>query len=103
MGTNSNNTFANIFLFATLGTSAISLPFEFDYLLPKSEVKYTYSEQLCNWDNSSSILTSEYNLINEDSENMNTIISFSKKLLEQSKDLENEYAEIVNRNFWDLI
>ena len=103
MGTNSNNTLVNLFLYATLGTSAISVPIEFGSLQTYSDVKYSYSEQFGNWENSSLSTACTYNGVADDLENINTIVSFSRKLIAQSKDLENEYAEIVSRNFWDLI
>lgn len=36
-------------------------------------------------------------------EKIETIIDFSRTLLENSKDIESEIAELVNEHFWDLI
>ena len=38
----------------------------------------------------------------EDSQ-MNTLLSFVAKLLNESSDLEGEIVDMVNENFWDLI
>jgi hypothetical protein len=39
----------------------------------------------------------------EDVIKMNTLISTTMNLLENSTDIESEFVDIVNDNFWDLI
>ena len=36
-------------------------------------------------------------------EKLQTIIDFSKKVLQNTKDIDSEFVDIVNDNFWELI
>jgi len=38
-----------------------------------------------------------------DDEKKKTMISFTNDLLKNSKDIDSEFVDIVNDNFWDLI
>lgn len=41
--------------------------------------------------------------LNEDKEKLQTIIDFSNKVLQNTKNIDSEFVKIVNDNFWELI
>ncbi len=45
----------------------------------------------------------DYQLQDESMEKLQTIIDFSKKVLQNTKDIDSEFVDIVNDNFWELI
>lgn len=44
-----------------------------------------------------------FEIKNNESENLNLILEFSNLIITKSKDIEPEIIEMVNENFWDLI
>ena len=103
MGTSSN--IKNLILLSALSTSVIPVSYEIDResITPSIEVKYTFDENKTYdykkiEDNSSLELNSQ-----GDMEKIGIVISFSKELVENLKDMDSEFIEIVNNNFWDLI
>ncbi len=44
-----------------------------------------------------------YSFIDENDEKIDTIINFSKKVIDNTIDIEPEYLDVVNDNFWELI
>jgi hypothetical protein len=98
------------YLLPILGTAALFSSVNYDLdepisYLPNSIANYT---ALANEDQYevTEIYTSEtLNLsqILETKDNINTIIDFSKKILDNAVSLDDEILEKLNENFWDLI
>ena len=97
-GTASNhiNIGANLIIFA-FGTFVADLKYEqYNDNLPKSIVKY-HQLSTRSWESQPALSESV------DVENFNAIRSFSENLLNNTKDLDSEIMDVVNKNFWDLI
>ena len=70
----------------------------------KHEVKFEHYVDIANWKDNAFNQSYDYSFHNEDVEKINTMISFTQNLLENSKDIDgDEFVDIVNDNFWDLI
>jgi|SRR5690606_14981850 len=103
MSTNSN-TSLNLIVLATLSTSVVSLGHEIEnQLTPQYEAKFDYNTNIADWKDNAFNSSIDYSFHNEDVDRMNTMLSFTKNLLENSKDIESEFVDIVNDNFWNLI
>ena len=55
------------------------------------------------WKDGAFSFSSGYKIIDEDSERLQIIINFSKRLIEKSVNIDSEFVDIVNDNFWNLI
>ncbi|WP_296618866.1 hypothetical protein [Marivirga sp.] len=87
-----------------MSSSVVTLNLETDnYLTPQQETKYGNQIIVDDWKDNAFNKSSDYQLYDENSEKIDTMISFTKNLLNNSKDIENEFVDIVNDNFWDLI
>lgn len=103
MGTNTYNSLANIVLLATISSSVISLSYDSDTLIPKMNHNYRFQNNIADWKDNAFNQSIDYQLQNESIEKLQTIIDFSKKVLQSTKDIDSEFVDIVNENFWDLI
>lgn len=104
MLTNSNTSLSNLVILATLSSSVVSLSHETEsYLTPQHEAEFEHHVNIADWKDNAFNSSFDYSFHNEDVEKINTMVSFTKNLLENSKDIESEFVDIVNDNFWDLI
>lgn len=101
MGTNTS--LANIILLATMSSSVLSMNYELDTFIPKMNYKFSYQSGLTDWKDNAFNHSTDYQLLDESLINIQTIINFSKKVISNTKDIDNEFVDIVNDNFWDLI
>lgn len=91
-----NTRISSLLLMTALGATStnIILPYQIN-LLSAAEVIPKYNEiKELNGD--------KYTGIDEKTQ-VDTIINFSLRLISNSKNIESEYVEFVNKNFWDLI
>lgn len=84
-------------------SSNVVLPFDTESYLPGKYLQFgpaksDIAEMMDKLIEQSSVLSE-----NTEIEKIETIIDFSRTLLENSKDIESEIAELVNEHFWDLI
>lgn len=103
METNSYNSLASIVLLATISSSVISLSYDSDTLIPKMNHNYSFHRNIADWKDNAFDQPLDYQLQNENVEKLQTIIDFSKKVLQNTKDIDSEFVNIVNDNFWELI
>ncbi len=104
MPINTNSSLSNLVILATLSSSVVSLNHETEsYLTPQNEAKFEHHVDIADWKDKAFKESYDYSFHNEDVDKMNTMILFTKNLLENSKDIESEFVDIVNDNFWDLI
>jgi len=104
MGSLTNTSLGNILLFTAIGasTAVTSLNYEYDLNLPQNSYENIYSQDdITNW-NRDMFLTMPVHL-GQESEKIETIIDFSEKLISGSHDIDHEFVDLVNENFWDLI
>jgi hypothetical protein len=100
----SNSTLTNLILMATISSSVISLSYDSpDSLIPKYEAKYIHMNNIAEWKDNAFNTLPDYSLPNEEQEKIQTIVGFSHMVLSNSSDIDSEYVDIVNENFWDLI
>ena len=93
-----------LMILATLSSGQICLPYDVgSYFSPKIAATYNIDKDLSSWQDEAFAVSSGYTILNEDSERLQIIINFSKKLIEKSANLDSEYVDIVNDNFWSLI
>ena len=80
-------------IFTTIGTStAITLPYE-ETKIPKS-VEYRGVSNTLAFNNEP---------IQSFNDSFSTIMSFSQKLILNSRNIDDEFQEIINKRFWDLL
>jgi hypothetical protein len=103
MGTTTYNSLANIVLLATISSSVISLSYDSDTLIPKMNHNYSFQNNIADWKDFAFNQSVDYHLQDESMEKLQTIIDFSKKVLQNTKDIDSEFVDIVNDNFWELI
>ncbi len=104
MSTNTNSTIKNMIVFISLSSSVLALPYDFTEN-SVSEISHINDSQTAieNWQANAFNHSSDYIIDAGDSEKIRIIIDFSKKILRNSKDMDSEFIDIVNENFWDLI
>ncbi|MDD3721274.1 MAG: hypothetical protein PHW92_02135 [Lutibacter sp.] len=101
MGTSTNLT--SLVLMTAISSTVLPLKYEdYDKITPSLEAKYNFQNSDSHWGYNSNITSYDTNQ-REDSEKLNIIIKFSKELTQNSQELDSEFAEIVNKNFWDLL
>lgn len=104
MLTYSNTSLSNLVILATLSSSVVSLSHETEsYLNPQLEAKFEHHSNIADWKDNAFNSSFDYSFHDEDTEKINTMVSFTEKLLKNSKDIDSEFVDIVNDNFWDLI
>lgn len=103
MLTNTNTSLSNLVILASLSSSVLILSHETENLTPQNEAKFENHVTIADWKDNAFNQAYDYSFHNEDVEKLNTMISFTQNLLENSKDIESEFVDIVNDNFWDLI
>lgn len=104
MLTNSNTSLSNLVILATLSSSVVSLNHETEsYLTPHAKAKFEHYVNIADWKDKAFNESYNYSFHNEDVEKINIMTSFTQNLLENSKNIESEFVDIVNDNFWDLI
>jgi hypothetical protein len=104
MLTNSTTALSNLVIFATLSSSVVNLTHEAEnHLTPQNEASYGHEVVIADWKDNAFNSSFDYTIQNENSERVDTIVSFTENLLNNSKDIENEFVDIVNENFWDLV
>jgi hypothetical protein len=64
---------------------------------------FSYQNNIADWKDYAFNQSVDYQLQDESMEKLQTIIDFSKKVLQNTKDIDNEFVNIVNENFWELI
>ena len=103
MSTISNSTLGNFLLLTAISASTIYIDQPENDLNMRINEKgnYKLSEEFIGMEGGNSS-SRTYNSLN-DVDNLNTIIDFTEKIIQNSKDLDQEYVNIVNDNFWDLI
>lgn len=100
MGTTS---LTNLVLFATISSSVLTLSYEMNNSVPKCNVDYAYSQDVSDWRNKAFHHSTNYTFLEEFSDKISVVLSFSKTIIENSRDIDSEIVDIVNDNFWDLI
>lgn len=104
METNSNTTMANLLLAATLSTSVVSLSYGMnENFIPKDDHFIDVKHEIADWTETAFNNTPYYIFQTNQFSNYKQIIDFSQKLISNSKNLDSEFIDIVNENFWDLI
>ena len=93
----------NLLLLATMGTSTLSIPFDYNISNMKYEINYLNTFQPQELTETLFTAPSEYNSTMSNIEDIKEIINFSRKLITRSTDLESKYSDVVDKHFWDLI
>lgn len=93
-----------VFLTATLSSTVVSLPYDDSSTwIPEINPEYTCHSDISDWKDEAFNSSTDYDLQYTYEDRFQTIIEFSKKIFNKSKDLDSEYLDIVNENFWDLL
>jgi hypothetical protein len=104
MGTNSSTSLTNFVLLVTLSSSVISLPYDSsNFLIPQIKTPILYHTDIVDWKDNAFNNSTNYSIQNSDTERIKTILGFSQKVLANLTDIDSEYVDIVNENFWELI
>ncbi len=64
--------------------------------------KYSVEKEITDW-NIPLVNLPEYSSAQKDLDKIQIILDFSQKLMNNSKNLDSEYVDIVNKYFWDLV
>ena len=59
--------------------------------------------EISDWDRIYMIDESECNIFNDEKNKFDTILDFAQKLINNSKNIDSEFIEIVDEHFWDII
>lgn len=102
MGTESNIPIPCIMLIASLSNSVLPLSYEISNNMPAIKPDYSCSIDISEW-KEKAFNTPAYSILNSDADRIQIIFDFSKKIIESSVDIDNEFVEIVNEDFWNLI
>ena len=101
--TNSSIT-SSVIILATVSTSVLTLSYEEDRLTALSKLGHDDKNLLVVKSNPYyEEVKGDYLIDHDSSYKESTIVEFSKKLIDNSLDIDSEFVDIVNENFWDLI
>lgn len=102
MGTSSN--IRSLILLSALSSSILPVSYEINRsITPSIEATYKF-DKATTWDYREIDNKSNFELNNRiETEKMNIILSFSKELVDNLTEMDSEFIEIVNSNFWDLL
>ncbi len=105
MSTNSNISLSKILIFATLSSTTGSFNHGIElFSMPQNQAKFKKSrDYIENWKDDAFNTPVDYHFYNDPIQKSKIIVSFAQKVLENSKDIDSEFIDIVNDNFWDLI
>ena len=104
MGNSSNSSLSNLVVLASLSSTVLSLSYDdTTTLIPEVKPDYSQHVNLSDWKDNAFNTSTDYTIQDDYSEKIQTILRFSKKILNNSKDLDSEYVDIVNENFSDLV
>lgn len=103
MGANNYNSLANFVILATVSSSAVSLPYDSNNLMPQKNHNYYFQNSINDLKEMAYNQLTNYQLYNENSEKIQIIIDFTMKIMQNTKDIDSEFVDIVNNNFWELI
>lgn len=101
MSPTSNSTITNLLLLATISSSAVCLTYDASGLIPAMEHKYDIAENIADWNENAFNKLPTYSA--QDEEKYQAIIGFSQRILTNTADIDSEFVDIVNENFWDLL
>lgn len=104
MESTGSSTLTNVLIAASLGSTALSMPIAENWpYIPTS--KSEISAHGLSFEGNDNVYEGhlEYRLVWEDSDKLQTIFNFSNKIIENTSDMDQEFLDIVNDNFWDLI
>ncbi len=100
MGTNSN--IKNYIIMTALSSSVLSFNYEeVNPLIPTTNAEYNF-ENSDSWKYQSIYNAMSFDKGEEITEKENIILEFSNDLISNSSDIDSEFVDIVNDNFWDL-
>ena len=99
------NPLPNLVLLATVSSSSVlSLPYDSASLIPSLTASYKCNESILDWKDRAFNTTTDYHYSsNEYIVKAQVIIEFSRKVIENSVEIDEEFVDIVNDNFWELI
>lgn len=97
------NSLANFVILATISSSVLNLSYDSNSLIPKMNHAYNCQNYIADWKDNAFNLSLDYQIQDESLVKIQTIVEFSKKVLSNTKDIDSEYVDIVNENFWELI
>lgn len=104
MGNSSNSSLTNLVVLAALSSTVVSLSYDDSTsLIPEVKPEYESHVNLSDWKDGAFNISTDYTIQDDYTEKIQSILNFSKKILDNSKDLDSEYVDIVNENFWDIV
>ena len=95
-----------ILLFASVAASSTVTPLRYDtnpIYYPTEAGSYNVIREITEWDNINAYGLSQFDILKAQDTKVDTILEFAQKLINDSKDIDSEFVEIVNEHFWDLI
>lgn len=100
MDTSSNLT--NLILLTAISSTTLSLDYGIDdfSIAPTENIEYSVNNKSV-WQYSS--VSHDYNYSSVDEDKINIIVDFAKELVSNSENLNSEFSDIVNDNFFDLL
>lgn len=87
------NTIKNVFLYAVIGTSATIAPFSYEFVTPS--LFHDYKEI-------GDPIVQNF-ICNTDETQLKLLIGVSENIITNSQNIDQEFVDIVNESFWDLI
>lgn len=105
MNNSTNNTISRFIVLATLSSSVLPLEID-DSTSMSSETSISHAIQQnepIDLDDEVFNISSSYKLIDYRANRIDSIIDFSKNVINNTKDIDGEYVNLVNENFWELV
>ena len=93
----------NLLFFATMSTSVINATPDLDNDYAFNNVNYYETESAIeDWRDNAFNNYYDNTSFSTNDEKLEILLNFSKKLIEESEDIDSEFVKIVDDNFWDL-
>ena len=104
MNTNLNHQLSTLSIVLSLSSSMTNLDSDNNILEFDKMNKLDYiQDNIEDWREKAFNSTANYDLGKDDIDKFDTLVHFTNNLIQKSKDLDSDFVEVVNDNFWDLV
>lgn len=99
----SSSSLPNLLFLATISSSSLNIHVENYHTFNNYDISLEHKVNITDWKDNAFNSSVDYTFHNEDISKIETMLSITNTLLNNSEDIESEFVGIVNENFWDLI
>lgn len=87
-----------------MSSSVLNIDYLTGNLFPqKTFTGFHMQSELSDWKDLAFNFSTQYTILDDETEKINVMFQFSRKLMVSSIDLDSDIVDMVNKKFWDLL